>query len=118
MRALTSGGCGSEADRLESIPENVLGYRNQRDIRQVIRPDQLTGPPLAAATFLHPNEGEILEVAGGGQDLAFGEDDPDLADRLGLAGPGLEMIVLLAGDFEGNHGGLPQTGLAPVIGGT
>src|SRR5207247_10576803 len=89
--------------RFEPGPELFVRAGDDRDVGRVIRPLHLGARPLAASAFLDADERAIVQAIGGGEDFPRADEEAGFGDRLDALGPGLEVIILLAIDFDADE---------------
>src|ERR1041385_2373393 len=92
----------AERSGLEILPKLGVGDGNQRQVALIIDPRDLADIPLAAATFLQANESAVVHFVSGRQNLTFPNNGAGLLRLAGALAPGLIVIILLAGDLDGD----------------
>ena len=99
-----------QRDRFQSGPELFLGAGDDREVGREIDPLHFGIPPFAAAVALDAHQRSVVQSVGGRQDFTRSDDDSRFYNRLNPLGPGLEVIVLFAVDFDADNHALPVAG--------
>ena len=96
-----------ERGRFQSGPEFFIRTGHEGEIGRVIHPLRLGVPPATPAALLHAHQSAVVASIRSCQDFTRADDDAGLDGGLDAFGPGLEIVILLAIDFDADQHALP-----------